>query len=147
MKIILLQDIKSLGKKGDAKDVSEGYARNFLLPKGLAEVATVASIAKIEAVRQKEKERWDAEIRSLREQAGKISGTKVAIQAKEKKGKLFGSITPKQIVSELEKEGLKISPSCVILKEAIKKTGQYEVEIKLADSVSAKLKLEVRGVE
>jgi large subunit ribosomal protein L9 len=145
MKIILLEDIRSLGKKGDAKEVSEGYARNFLIPKRMAEVATPEAMQKISEMKKKEKEQQEAERAKNRDLAEKISKMKISISAKEKKGKLFGSVTPKQIVEELEKQGLNISQGCVMIKETIKRTGEFEVGIKLSEEIFAKLKLEVKG--
>ena len=145
MKIILLQDVKPLGKKGDIKEVAEGYAQNFLFPKGLAtpgnETTIKAALLKKEAelIRQKETE---AQLRSL---AGRIAEKKIILKSKEKGGKLFGAITKKQLIDELKKQNLEVSEKCIIMKEVIKKVGLYEVEIKLSALVTAKMKLEIVG--
>lgn len=145
MKIILLQNIKSLGEKGDIKEVSNGYARNFLLPKKIAMVATEESIKSIKLQKEKEEEVKTTKLEELKTLANKLKNRKIIISAKEKSGKLFGSITAKTISEELGKEGLKISEDSIIIKEAIKKVGKYEFQIRLAKNIQAKIKLEVRG--
>ncbi|MFA6159908.1 MAG: 50S ribosomal protein L9 [Parcubacteria group bacterium] len=146
MKIILLQDIKSLGKKGDVKDVAEGYAQNFLLPKKLAGVATENTIKFFQSQKEKEQKNKIAETERLRNLASTLKDKKITIEAKEKKGKLFGSITVKNIKEALEKEGLNILENSIIIKQAIKKVGEYEIEIKLSEEIREKIKLEVKGV-
>ncbi|MDQ1284040.1 MAG: large subunit ribosomal protein [Patescibacteria group bacterium] len=145
MKIILLQDIKSLGKQNDIKDVSEGYARNFLLPKKLAAIATEEAVKIAETKKEEEKAAGKAKLEKLRELAEKLKNKRIVLKKREKKGKLFGSITAKDIASELEKENLAVPEKSIIIKEAIKKTGEYEIRITLAPEVEAKIKLEVTG--
>ncbi|HRY82163.1 MAG TPA: 50S ribosomal protein L9 [Candidatus Moranbacteria bacterium] len=145
MKIILLQDIKNLGKKGDVKEVAEGYAQNFLMPKKLAEIATEGAIKKAEIQKEKEKSAKMAEMEELKNLANKLKNKKISISAKEKGGKLFGSITAKNIEAELKKEGLNILPSSIIIKEAIKKVGEYEIEIKLSEEIKEKIRVEIKG--
>ncbi len=145
MKIILLQNVKNLGKIGDIKDVSEGYARNFLIPKKLAEIATKEAIKKIEAQKEKEMNQKIAEFKKLKEIADKLKTKKITILVKEKEGKLFGSITAKNIAEELKKENLNISEKNIIIEEAIKKVGNFEIEIKLSNEIRTKIKLEVKG--
>ncbi|MDO9231825.1 MAG: 50S ribosomal protein L9 [bacterium] len=147
MKIILLQDVKSLGKKGDVKEVAEGYAQNFLLPKKLAGVATESAVKFFQSQKEKEQKNKLAETERLRNLASVLKGKKITIEAKEKKGKLFGSITVKNIEEALKKEGLNILANSIIIKQAIKKVGEYEIEIKLSEEIREKIKLEVRGIE
>ena len=145
MKVVLLQDIKSLGKKGEVKEVAEGYAINFLFPKKLASpgnenmIRTVMLKKEAEVVHQKELE---AEIKAL---AKKIADKKITLKSKQKDGKLFGAITKKQILDAMKKENLEVSEKCIIIKEVIKKVGIHQVEVKLSSQVSAKMKLEVIG--
>ena len=147
MKIILLQDVKSLGKKGDVKDVAEGYAQNFLLPKKIASVATENAVKFFQSQKEKEQKNKIAETERLRNLASTLKDKKITIEAKEKKGKLFGSITVKNIKESLEKEGLNILENSIIIKQAIKKVGEYEIEIKLSEEIREKIKLEVKGIE
>jgi large subunit ribosomal protein L9 len=145
MKVILLQNIKSLGKAGDIKEISDGYARNFLLPKKLAAIATPEMIQFAEEKKTEEKLAEVANLTKLRELAGKLKGQKITMKSKEKGGKLFGSITAKTIAAELQKENLAIEEKSIILDEAIKKTGEYEIKIILAPNVETAVKLEIIG--
>ncbi len=145
MQIILLQDVKSLGKKGDVKDVSEGYARNFLFPKKLASPATPGAINESNLKKEGEMARQKKETADLLELAKKIGNEKIILKTKAKAGKLFGSITKKQLVEEFKKSNLDVSEKCIIMKEVIKKVGAYEIEVRLAVGIKAKVKLEVSG--
>lgn len=145
MKIILIQNFKSLGKAGDIKEVSEGYARNFLFPKKLAEIATPEAMAEIGERKAKEKVEEETRLRKLCELAERLNGQTIALKSKEKKGKLFGSITPKKIIEELEKKDLAVEEKSIIIKEAIKKTGRYDIRIILEKNIEAKIELIVTG--
>jgi large subunit ribosomal protein L9 len=145
MKIILLQDIKSLGKKGDVKDVAEGYARNFLFPKKMAEVATEDKIKNVMAQKEKEKIEEAKNADKMRQLAVILKEKEIVLKSKEKNGKLFGSISKKDIAENLEKEGFNIAEEKIILASPIKKTGEYKIEIKLGTGVSSHIKLVVRG--
>ncbi len=147
MKIILLQDVKSLGKKGDVKEVAQGYAQNFLLPKKIAGIATENTIRIFQLQKEKEQKNKIAETERLKDLASALKNKKIIIEAKEKKGKLFGSITVKNIEEALKKEGLNILANSIIIKQAIKKVGEYEIEIKLSEEIREKIKLEVKGIE
>lgn len=145
MKIILLQDVKSLGKKGEVKDVAEGYARNFLFPKGLAGVATSDAIKNVETKQQKEKIQKEEEKKKNAVLLSEIKNKKIIIQAPEKKGKLFGSVTAKDISKEFKKQNLNVLPTSIIIKETIKKIGEHEIGIKLAQGFEAKIVIEIKG--
>lgn len=147
MKVILLQDMKALGKRGDIKDVSEGYARNFLLPRKLAQTATEGAVKIAEVKKARDAAAEKANLEKLRELAEKLKNRKITIKSREKKGKLFGSISAKDIVSGLKKENLELSEKSIILKEAIKKIGEYKIGIKLANGIETQIILEVKGEE
>lgn len=143
MKIVLLEDVKGLGKSGEIKDVSEGYARNFLFPKNLARIGSEGAIKAANLKKEADLARQNEEKKVAREMAKKIGSEKITIKTKAKLGKLFGSITKKQIIDELKKKDLEVSDKCIIMKEAIKKTGEYEIEIRLSEEIKTKVKLEV----
>lgn len=145
MKIILLQAVKALGKKGDLKDVSEGYARNFLFPKGLAKTASEGAVREVQFEKEEEGRRLQLEAAMLQELAKKIKSHKISIRSKEKRGKLFGSIAKKQIASELRKKDLEVPEKCIIMEEAIKQTGKYEIEIRLSAQIKTKIEVEIVG--
>lgn len=147
MKIILLQNVQNLGKKGDVKNVSDGYARNFLLPKKLAQIATEQAVAEAESRRAKEQE----ELKARREQFAKIisqlKGKIIVLKYKSRGEKLFGAVPVKDIVDYLQKENINISEKNIILENSIKKIGKYEVGIKLTDDLRENIILEIKSEE
>ncbi|MFA6383055.1 MAG: 50S ribosomal protein L9 [Parcubacteria group bacterium] len=139
MRVILLQDVNNIGKQGDIKDVSDGYARNFLLPKKLAEIATPETMRKAEIMKAKQAEVQQADLQKIQALAESLQGREVVIQAKEKDGKLFGSINAKAIAKEMKKDNLDINDKSIILPEPIKEIGEYEVKISLDHGIEASL--------
>lgn len=141
MKVILNQDVKTLGKKGTMVEVSDGYARNFLFPKSLAIEASTSNINTMQQKQQAEKTKKDREIAAAKELAKKLSGSKVVFKVKAgENGKLFGSITSKDISDKLKSDfGLEIDKKKIHLPEALKSTGTVEVDVKLYPEVSAKV--------
>lgn len=142
MKIILLQSIKGLGNIGDVKDVADGYARNFLFPKKLATIATPEAVKKANADKEKRAEENKKELEKIQKLAGEIKSKKIIIKAKEKKGKLFGSIGKKEIA---EKLGSEITEGMIELKENIKEIGEKNIEVNFGNNIKAKLKIQVLG--
>ena len=145
MIVILLQDVKGKGKAGDVVKVNDGYARNMLLPKGLAKEATqgnVRSLEKQKALAEEKKEEKKAAAQKLAERLEKIT---VNIQTKGgENGKLFGSITSKDIAEALEQqEGVKVDKKKIDLPAPIKQTGTQTVSVKLFEGVAAKLNVSV----
>lgn len=133
MKVLLLQDVKGQGKKGEIVNVSDGYAKNFLLKKGLGEVATAdkinsAAIHEQAVLKQKEAEKQEAYA-----QAAKLKGTEVRIVAAKgsAQGKMFGSVTGKEIADELVKLGYKVDKKQIVLKAPIRVVGNYQVNVKM----------------
>lgn len=143
MKVVFIQDIKNIGKKGDIKEVSDGYARNFLLPRKLAALATVSVVKQALNAKSKQLEAEKIDQEKTKELAKVISGKKIIIKAREKKGKLFGSITAKNIIRELKKGKIEISEKSIVLKSPIKEIGEYEIKIKLDYRVETSLVLVV----
>lgn len=141
MKIIILQDIKGLGKKFDIKNVSDGYARNFLIPKGLVEIATDKSIKKLEAQEAaQEKEEQEAEI-ELEKIARNLENQKFEFTVKTgEKGEVFGSVGKDDIKTRIGIKDIKVN-----LERPIKTLGEHRVEIDLGKGIKAKIKLKVLG--
>lgn len=141
MKIILLKDVPNLGKKGGVKEVSDGYARNFLLAKKLAEAATDAAIKR--ALREKEKAAIEEErnLEETKKLAEALQEKEIAIKAKAKEGKLFGSITAKTISEKLHEAGLSVKEYEIILPNHIKNTGKYQIDIQFHHGIKSALKL------
>jgi large subunit ribosomal protein L9 len=145
MKVILKQDIKNLGKKDSIVDVSDGYARNFLIPKGLAAEATAAALNEARAKNEALKHKKENELSDAVALAERMSGLEVIVKSKAgANGKLFGSITGKDIADQLKAQHkINIDKKMLILPEAIKSLGETEVEVKLYAGVSTKIKVKV----
>ena len=140
MKVILQEDVRGQGKKGQTIDVSDGYARNFLLPKKLAVVATADNM---NAMKIKEKARLaqiERDKEGARETAAKLEGIVVKVAAKSGgAGKLFGSVTSKEIADALEKQhGIALEKNKIVLNDPIKNYGTYEVKCKLGYEIGGK---------
>lgn len=138
MKVILKADVKGKGKKGQMIEVAEGYARNFLLPKGLAALATADAINTMR-LQEKAKAKADAEAKTAAtEIAEKLKGLQVKVPSKGGEGgKLFGAVTGREISAALkEQHGLDIDSKKLVLDEPIKSFGSYQVKAKLGFEIS-----------
>ncbi len=144
MKVILKQDVKGSGKKGDIIEVSDGYGRNFLIKKGLAEVATPAAINDMKQKKTAEEFHKAENVKALKELADKLTGTGItlAIRAGEN-GKTFGSVTSQHIATALSELGFDVDKKKVLLKEPIKNVGTYDVEVRLMEGVLSKIKVNI----
>ena len=146
MQVILNQDVKGQGKKGQMIKVSDGYARNYLLPRGLAKEATKANINELKG----KKESLEYKIRTEKEQAEaaveRFKDISVNLKAKAgANGKLFGSITSKDIADELTKQHhIKLDKKKFVMPEGIKNLGVNEVDVKLYTGITGKLKVVVK---
>ena len=140
MKVILKQDVIGLGKKGELVNASDGYARNFLFPKGLAAEANAQAMSEFKNKQQAEKYRIDTETAAAKAAAERVSGKTIHITAKAgQNGKLFGSVTSKEIAEKVKAEfGIETDKRKIIVDD-IKQFGTYEFEIKLYQGISAKL--------
>ena len=145
MKVIFLQDVKGSGKKGEVKNVSDGYARNFLIGKGLAVEATAKNMNLLDGQKASAQHKKDVEKQNAEEIASVINGKTVKAPAKAGNGgKLFGSVTAGNIADLIEKQyNRKIDKKKISLKTDIKNFGTYEVEIKLYTGVIAKVTVDV----
>lgn len=148
MKVVLMKDVKAQGKKGDIISVSDGYARNFLLPKGLAKEATSNALNDLKGQKEAAEFRHNNEVAEAKSIAEKIDGVTVELSAKAgDNGKLFGSITAADVA-----EALKMQHHVVIEKkkfsfpEGIKHTGITEVDVKVYPSIGAKIKVNVTAL-
>jgi large subunit ribosomal protein L9 len=144
MKVIFLKDVKGQGKKGEVKTVSEGYARNFLIPRGLVSIASDGNVKQLEQQSNAEKKKRDQEKERAEKLAEQIEALTIQIKAKSGEGgRLFGSITSKQIADELEGRKIKIDKRKIELGDPIRGLGVTEVPIKLHSEVKATLKVHV----
>ncbi len=145
MKVILLEDIKGKGKKGDIVTVSDGYARNFLFPGAKAQEANTQNVTTANQKKSATAHQKEMELTAARELAKKIKTLEITIKAKSgEAGRLFGSITSKEIASELKKQhGISIDKKKIVLNDHIKVLGNYSVNIKLYPGVSSTLTVNV----
>ncbi|MFN2744990.1 MULTISPECIES: 50S ribosomal protein L9 [Bacillus] len=146
MKVIFLQDVKGKGKKGEVKNVADGYAHNFLIKKGLAVEATSSNISALEGQKKKEKKEAAEELKQAQELKKKLETITVELSAKSGEGgRLFGSVTSKQIADALQKaHQLKIDKRKIELNDAIRSLGYTNVPVKLHPEVQATLKVHVK---
>ncbi len=145
MKVIFLQDVKGSGKKGEVKNVADGYARNFLIGKGLAVEATAKNMNLLDGQKASEQHKKDVEKQNAEDIKATIDGKKIVAPAKAgSNGKLFGSVTTGTIAELIEKQfGKKIEKKKISLKNDIKNFGTYEADVKLYNGVNAKVTIEV----
>lgn len=146
MKVVLIKDVPNLGKSGEVKEVSDGHARNFLIPKGLAKLA---SSEVLEEMRRKEQLLQDKKIKQAEKNKTvlkKINGMTIGLKAKaDDKGHLFGSITTDQIITRLKKKGLEIDKNKIKLPGPIKQLGNFKIDIELDSENKAQLHLIVEA--
>lgn len=148
MKVIFLKDVKGKGKKGEVKNVSDGYAHNFLIKQGLAVEASAAAMSSLNAQKKKEEKQAEVELDNAKELKDKLEKITVELLAKSGEGgRLFGSITSKQIAEELQKKHkIKIDKRKIEMDDAIRSLGVTKVPVKLHSEVTATLNVHVKEV-
>lgn len=145
MKVILTQDVKKLGTRGQVLEVSDGYARNFLLPQGLAEEANKTKLKEIQEKNLRDEKKKAKEKESAIELKQKLDGQALEIKVKTGGGdKLFGAVTAKEIADALNaKFGVQIDKKKIEMGDTIKHLGEYPAKVKIYPSVQAELKLKI----
>ena len=145
MKVILSADVKGQGKKGEMIEVSEGYARNYLLPRNLAVKATADNMNALKLKEQAKKAQMEREKEQARAYAKQLGASVVKVRAKGgENGKLFGSVTSKEISEALkEQHGITLEKNRIVLEENIKSFGSYDVKCKLGYEISGVIKVTV----
>ena len=144
MKVILTQDVKGKGKKGQMIEVSDGYARNFMLPKKLAIEATADAINTMKMNDKATQERIAREKAEALEVSKKLRAMTLVVKAKGGgAGRLFGAVTNAEIASALEKQGVKLDKRKIVLNETIKNVGTYTATCKLGYEISAPLTVKI----
>ncbi|SHN69456.1 50S ribosomal protein L9 [Desulfitobacterium chlororespirans] len=147
MKVILKTDVKALGKKGQVCEVSDGYARNFLFPKGLAVEATSGNLNDLASKKANEEKKKEQEKQEAQTLAAKLSSLSVEIHTKSGEGgRLFGSVTNKEIAEALKtSHGINLDRRKLELKEPIKALGTFNVQAKLHPEVTAQFQVHVKA--
>ncbi|MGC8820316.1 MAG: 50S ribosomal protein L9 [Fervidobacterium sp.] len=145
MKVVLIQDVPKLGKKGEVINVSDGYARNYLMPRGLAKEATTEVLKQLEKEKEEERKKQQALKKEGESLLSELHKHVFKIKAKAGEGgKLFGSLTSSTIADEISKVLSKeFDKKWIVLDSPIKALGTYDVQVKLPGGVSGKIKIEV----
>lgn len=145
MKVIFLKDVKGSGKKGEVKNVADGYARNMLIPKGIAIEANTKNMSELAGQQASKQHKIDLEIQSAKNSAEKLKGKKVIITAKAgSNGKLFGSVTAGNVADAIKNQiGVEVDKKKISLSTDIKNFGSYNAVIKLYNGISEKIDIEV----
>ena len=144
MKVILLQDIKSLGKRGELVEASDGYARNYLLPKKMAKEANAQAMNEYKNAENSKNYKIATAKAQAEADKKKLEGKVFRMKANGNNGKLFGSITSKQIAEEIKKQyGIAVDKRKVVLERDIKEFGTYKAEVKLYTGISASIDVQV----
>ena len=146
MKVVLLKDVKGTGKKGEIKDVADGFAKNFLFKNGSARVADNSAISENKIKKDAQNFHHQQEVEAAKQLAKRIEGKTVTLKIKcGSNGKSFGSISSKEISEAFENMGISIDKKKIDLKEPIKATGLYHVVAKVYPEISAKFDVEVNA--
>lgn len=142
MKIVLLQDVENLGKKHEIKEVADGYARNFLIPKGLAKEATEQMLKWVEMQKEIAQKRAEEDLKRAQELASSIDGFEITIPVKlGDEGQLFESIHAQRIADKLKELGFDIKKTQIELADPIKELGEFPVKIKFEHNLEAEIKV------
>ena len=147
MNVIFIKDLKGQGKAGDKKNISDGYAKNFLIPKGYAIEATAANLNNLKGKQDSQQYQKEQDIKAANEMKATLEGITVIIKTKSgDNGKLFGSVTSKDIADELKKQhSVSIDKKKIVLPDGIKEVGKFSVDVKLYPSITGKINVEVIG--
>lgn len=146
MKVVLVKDVKGKGKAGDIVNVNDGYAMNYLIPNGLAVVGNAGNVSQAKNKKQSQDYRLEQLRQEALQNAKLINGKEITIFVKiGENGKLFGSVTSKEIADEISKLGVEVDKKKVELNDNIKNVGKYNIKVKLHQDVTAKCVVNVVG--
>ena len=142
MRVVLLQDVENLGKKYDVKEVADGYARNFLIPKGLAKPLTEDALKWLEVQKEIEAKKAEEELKKVQEIASAIDGQEIIMPVKiGEENQLFESITNQKIAEKLKELGFDVKKNQIDLPEPIKEIGEFPVKIKFEHNLEAEIRV------
>jgi len=142
MKVVLLKDIEKIGKKYEVKEVADGYARNYLIPRGLAKIADEESLAWAIKQQEIEEKKKAEELERVGSLVSKIDGVEIEIPVKiGDKGQLFEKVTPQKIITRLKEEGFDVKKNQIELSKDIEELGEFDVRINFEHNLEAKIKV------
>lgn len=142
MKVILQQDVEDLGKEGEIKEVSDGFARNYLIPEGMANKATEEKVEQVQQRKQKEREKKQKELEELQEFVSELDGQEVEVEVKVgEEGQLYESITAGKIQNALKEEGFDIKRKQVDLEQPIEELGEFTVKLNFKHNLEARIRV------
>lgn len=142
MKVILLQDIDKIGKKYEVKHVTDGHARNFLLPKGLAKPATEENLVWLETQKEEIRKKSEGELEETQKLASSLDGLEIIIPVKiGEKQELFEAITVQKIYEKMKEQGFEVKKPQILLKEPIKELGEFPVKVQFSHNLEAEIKV------
>ncbi|MCS6966120.1 MAG: 50S ribosomal protein L9 [Candidatus Kapabacteria bacterium] len=148
MKVILRQDVEKLGKMGDTVTVSDGYARNYLIPRGLAYYASEAAVQRLEEEKRQHQRQLERERISAQELSNRLQEVVLTIPMRVgEEGRLFGSVTPQMIADELQLHGFTIDRRSIIIEEPIRSLGTFEAKVRLHPEVVCTVRVWVTSAE
>jgi large subunit ribosomal protein L9 len=146
MKVILMTDVPALGQRGETRDVANGYARNFLLPRKLAVPATPANLKNVEHLKRQRAREEERALETAKATAERIEGLTLAVTARASEdGRLYGSVSPQDVVEFLERHTITVEKRRVAMDEPIKAVGDYKVSVRLHGDVTAALTVTVKA--
>jgi large subunit ribosomal protein L9 len=148
MKVIFLKDVKGTALEGEVKDVKDGYARNYLIPRGIVAPATEANLKKLETRKDKIKEKEEQKLAAAKEKAEKLNELEVELSVKAgEKGRLFGAVTSQDIAEAIKAKGFELDKKDIELDNPIKETGTHSVTVGLYKDAKAEIKVTVTAEE
>lgn len=147
MKVILTQDVKNIGKRSDIKDVKDGYAMHFLIPKNLAKMATQANVDAVRAQEEKLKAEQAKRFEGIKKQMNKLSNLVLDLSVKaSEEGTLFAKLTAKDIAKGIRDKGFDLDDEHIVLKSAIKTTGEYDIPVSYGNDLpDVKVKVHIKA--
>ncbi|MBD3245375.1 MAG: 50S ribosomal protein L9 [Candidatus Moranbacteria bacterium] len=147
VKVVLKQDIQTLGREGDIVYVKDGYARNYLLRFNKAVLGTPQAVKEAKKIQEQRQKKQQEEIKKAKALVKDLSGVVLEIKAKQKKGKLFGSVKDTDIAKLLKEKGYQVTKDQIEISEPIKEIGSYQIKINPIKDVATNIKLEVKDEE
>mgnify|MGYP000044180373 FL=1 len=149
MEVLLLKDVKRLGKAGEVRSVADGYARNYLIPRGLARPASTGAVREAQAQLEAQAKRAEKEQAEAQRLAGQLRGVTLTFRARAgESGRLYGSVTPADIAEEIKRQtGKTVDRRKIVLEEPIRELGIYRVPIRFGADVSAEITVRVEAQE